>query len=362
MNNGMSTIGLLIIPFIGFILLIYLIIKFINFVSNKTKMNKIDNIPLDYEFKKENPINIKTNLYKIFILVSILICAFLPPFVNNMTSKFPTAYPGSEASSGIITSEIANQISIYIWPILIIYLSMFIKLIIKKNNCRKVYYPLFLFTLIVILSNLNIIYFGYMILWYLISLFLPIIIFILTLSIIGNKLDNNEISKKSVSIILISVLSIMLIILSSNFINTQIEEPIYNYEKIEEQQNNNYEKIKNNIKEVFNTLLDSNFISINNIELNTDYTTINSIELLIITNNVPNNEIDFCNKLIDSYNNIKELLNEYKYDSQNIDFKFTNKNPFAKETSIHYQSGGYIKDVGSFYHIYLNPTPLEIIK
>ena len=71
-----------------------------------------------------------------------------------MTSKFPTAYPGDEASSGVITSEISNQIAIYVWPILIVYSIILIILIIKKTNYRKIYYPLSLFTLTVIDSSL----------------------------------------------------------------------------------------------------------------------------------------------------------------------------------------------------------------
>ena len=329
--------------------------------------NRTNNFPIDNNVQKEANINPKgkTDLYKIFIVFSILICTFLFPFVNSMTSKFPTAYPGNEASSGIITSEIANQIAIYVWPILIVYLIMLIILTIKKTNHRKVYYPLSLFTLTVIIFNLGIIYSGYMIFWYLIILFYPLIALIVVLSIIGNKLDNNTISKKTVGIILAAILLIMSIIpilTLLSFTGNKVDEPIYNYEKIEDQQNSKYEIAKNKIKEEFNDLLDNNFISINDLKLNEDYSTIDRIELLIITNNVPNNEIDFCNKLIDSYTDIKDLLNKYNYTSQTINFKFTNKNPFAKETSTFYQDSGYISDFGTLYYIYLNPTPVEIIK
>ena len=56
------------------------------------------------------------------------------------------------------------------------------------------------------------------------------------------------------------------------------------------------------------------------------------------------------------------LLNKYNYDSQNIDFEFTNKNPFAKENSTAYKDRGYIGDYGSVYFIYLNPSPVKISK
>jgi len=380
MDSGIWALGLLLIPIIGYAIVIFLIIKLIKFIKNKTKKRESNNITTNYNTKKENSIKIdglenditinnkKTNLYKIFI-VSILICIFLLPFVNSMTSKFPDAYPGSEAESGVITSEIANQIAIYVWPILIVYSIMLIILVIKKTNYRKVYYPLSLFTLTVIIFNLGIIYSGYMMLWYLLILFYPLIALIVVLSIIGNKLDNNTISKKTVGIILGSILLIMSIIpilTLVSFTKNKDNEPIYNYEKKEEKQNNKYEIAKNITKQEFNDLLDNNFISVNELKLSENYSTLDRIELLITTDNVPNNEIDFCNKLIDSYNDIKGLLNKYNYTSQTIHFKFTNNNPFAKEGSTNYRNSGYIRVGGyidsdrTWYHIYLNPTPIEI--
>ncbi len=55
-----------------------------------------------------------------------------------------------------------------------------------------------------------------------------------------------------------------------------------------------------------------------------------------------------------------------KKTSQTIHFEFTNNNPFAKEDSMNYKKGGYIRFGGysdsnrTWYHIYLNPTPIEI--
>ena len=81
---------------------------------------------------------------------------------------------------------------------------------------------------------------------------------------------------------------------------------------------------------------------------------------------MPGNEMDFCNSLIQAYENIKDLLNKYNYTSQTIHFKFTNNNPFAKEGSTNYKKGGYIRFGGysdsdrTWYDIYLNPTPIKI--
>lgn len=185
--------------------------------------------------------NNNISLYKIFVIMSILICIFLLPFVNSMTSKFPTAYPGNESESGVITSEIANQIAIYVWPILIIYLIMLIILIVKKTNYRKVYYPLALLTLIVVFLNLGIIYSGYTILWSVIILFYPVIFLLIAACILGNKLDNNKIKKKTVGIIVLVFLLVVVIlpmVVSAISINNLIDksrENMYNNETIKPQ-------------------------------------------------------------------------------------------------------------------------------
>ena len=453
-SNGNFFVGNSIIFLVNIFLVIITGILLFFCKIRKNTTNQSNNVTIDYELKKEDKTNRKekTNLYKIFIVLSILICIFLLPFVNSMTSKFPTAYPGDEASSGVITSEIANQIAIYVWPILIVYSIMIIILIIKKTNYRKVYYPLSLFTLTVIIFNLGIIYSGYMIFWYLLIFFYPLIALMVVLSIIGNKLDNNTISKKKVSIILVSTLllaSIPPIFTLTNLVekltefnyelthnvNFEIERInnskiniyffddngyYYSIEKMDyttigeinifvkknskkrllgmtidndikdkiyisdykggkklvyEPQNaydNNSESNQfdtnklNEIKQDFNTILNSNFISVNDIKLSSDYTFVRSINLLISNEHVAYNEMDFCNSLIQAYENIKELLNKYNYTSQTIHFEFTNNNPFAKEGSTNYKKGGYIRfgeysdSDRTWYDIYLNPTPIKI--
>ena len=92
-----------------------------------------------------------------------------------------------------------------------------------------------------------------------------------------------------------------------------------------------YEKTKNEIVEQFNDLLDDNLVCVYEIELNEDCSKIIDIELLITSENVPNQEIDFCNKIIDSYHSIQGLLSTYHYNDNIIHFEFTNKNPSPLE-------------------------------
>jgi len=286
----------------------------------------------------------KSKLYKLFVILSILICMFLFPCVNSMISKN------------------ANQIVIFVWSVLIVYFVMLIILIVRRTNHRVVYYPLSLFTLIVIIFNLGVIYIGEAILWYLLALSYPLIGLMVVLGIIGHRQDHNTLTKKTVGIILGSFLAIMLIILMSNliisFIDNKIKEKMNIKTIVVEQLNDQI----NEIEEEFNNLLDSNWVCVYDLELNEDCSTIKNIELLITSENVPDNEMDFCNKLIDEYINIKGLLNKYNYSFQTIHFQFTNKNPFAKADSTFYQESGYIRDDETVYYIYLNPRPLQINK
>lgn len=112
----------------------------------------------------------------------------------------------------------------------------------------------------------------------------------------------------------------------------------------------------------FNDLLDSTYISVDELSFVSESNTIQRISLLIENDNMPNSEVDFYSDLIESYNNIKDELFKYNYYSQIIDFKFTNKNPFVIEPTGSYQDGGYIRDLLDQYLIYLNPSPIKIIK
>lgn len=179
MSNEMWALGLIILSIIELAIMAFLIIKLIISIEKIVSESK------------KSPKKYKTKLYKAFVIFSIITCIFLPIFTYNMTSKFPEAYPHDESSSGVITSEISNQIAIYVWPILIIYLVILITLIVKKTNYRNVYYPLSMYTFCTIFFILSIIYFGYLVLWIALILLVPLLILLFLLAIIGKGLDNN---------------------------------------------------------------------------------------------------------------------------------------------------------------------------
>ena len=173
MDDITLALQLLIIRFVHWVIGIFLIIIFIRFLANKFK--KIENKP--------------TNLYKIFIVFSILICIGLYPIVNSMTSKFPDVY----SDVGVeVAPEISNQIAIYVWPILIVYLIMLITMIVKKTSYRTIYYPLALITLTIIAFCLGVIYFNYMFFWYIVIFFIPLILITIGSGVIGNRIDNKH--------------------------------------------------------------------------------------------------------------------------------------------------------------------------
>lgn len=309
---------------------------------------------------------IEENLYRIYIIVSVLICIFLFPFAQNMVSKFSNAYPRSGTATNKITLETASQVAIYIWPILIIYLFMLIILIARKNNHRKIYYPVSLLTITVIIFNLCILYKGFLIMWYIVILFYPVAALMIVLGIIGHQLDNNTLTKKKLGIILGSFLAIATIVLLSNlvinFINNKTRESMSVNTQFAGELNTQFTERTNETKEEFNNSLDSDWICVYDLTLSEDCSTIQNIELLITTENISDNEMDFCMELIDEYNNIKGLLNKYNYAYQTVHFEFTNKNPYAKADSTHYRESGYIRGEETIYYIYLNPKPLQINK
>lgn len=320
--------------------------------------------------------NVKINnsgvLYKLFVIVSIIICIFILPFVFNMTSKYPSAYPGSEAESGVITFDIANSIAIKVLPILIIYIALFVILVLRKANHRKVYYPLSCFTFIALLFAFGIIYTGYLFLMFSIFVFAPLVVTIVTLAKVGDLIDNDKkVSRVTVAITLGLTLLIAAALILVTVLSFPSETKNYSYEDNDsEQEQIKHEATENNqiwiendsLKEIFNNSIKSNYISINSLKMTHDNNTIFSIEFLIETDGIPKNKMDFCNDLINSYNNIKDLLNEYNYSDQRISFTFTDKNPFADANSTSYLKDGYIRMLDNFYYIYLNPTPIEIDK
>ncbi|MBE5881379.1 MAG: hypothetical protein E7289_03555 [Lachnospiraceae bacterium] len=299
-----------------------------------------DQMPIDTNAIKSSM------LYKIFVTVSIMICLFLFPSINTKIS------------------EHKNQIALLVWSVSVIYITLLIILIVRKTNHKGVYYPLSLFTLIALTFNLGAIYLpGSAIIWYLLALSYPLIGLMVVLGLIGHHLDHNSLTKKKLGTILGSFLAIMALILLmntvTNFIHSLNQNKLYNDAQLSPDE---YTKTKNEIMEQLNNLLDNNLFCVYEIELNEDCSKIIDIELLVISENVPDNEIDFCNKIIDSYTSIQGLLNTYEYTSDIIHFEFTNKNPFAKADSTFYQESGYIREEVTSYYIYLNPSPIEFRK
>lgn len=305
-----------------------------------------ENYVMDDKMSVQTKTTENSMLYKIFIIMSIMISLFLFPSINTKIS------------------EHKNQIAILVWSVLAIYIAMLILLIVKKTNHKVVYYPLSLFTLIALTFNLGAIYLpGSAIIWYLLALSYPLIGLMVVLGLIGHHLDHNSLTKKMLGTILGSFLAIMVLIFGGNIITSSIFSLNLNNSYDDTQLSPaEYTKTKNEIIEQLNNELDNNLFCVYEIEFNEDCSKIINIELLVTSENVPNNEIDFCNKIIDSYNSIQGLLNTYQYNSDIIHFEFTNKNPFAKAESTFYQESGYIREETTSYYIYLNPAPLVIHK
>ena len=295
------------------------------------------------------PVHTKTTenslLYKVFVILSIIISLFLFPSINTKIS------------------EHKDQIALLVWSVSFIYIALLIILIVRKTNHKAVYFPLSLFTLIALIFNLGVVYLGEAIVWYLLALFYPLIVLMVVLGCIGYYLDHNSLTKKKLATILGSFGAIMalmlLMIIVTNFIQSINQSKLYGDARLSSAE---YTETKNEITEQLNNALDSNLFCVYEIEFNEDCSKIINIELLVTSENVPANEIDFCNKIIDSYTSIQGLLNTYQYYSDSIHFEFTNRNPFAKADSTFYQESGYIREEATSYYIYLNPSPLEFRK
>ena len=285
-------------------------------------------------------------LYKIFVILSVMICLFLFPFIN--TKIF----------------EQKNQTAILVWSVLAFYIAMLIILIVKKTNHKVVYFPLSIFTLIALSFNLGYIYLpGSAIVWYLLALSYPLIGLMIFLGFIGYHLDHNNLTKKKLVTVLGSGLAIMVLIYGGNIITSSIFSLNLNNSYDDTRLSpDEYTKTKNEIIEQLNNELDSSLFCVYELQCNEDCSKITDIELLITSENVPDNDIDFCNKIIEAYHSIQELLNTYQYTSNIIHFEFTNKNPYAKANSTSYQKSGYISEETTSYFIYLNPSPLIINK
>lgn len=297
-------------------------------------------------------------LYNIHIIISILIFCFLPVFVEMLIDKYPGIYPEDEGAMSNLTLDIANKIAIYVWPILIGYIIMIYVLIKNKVDNRKTYYPLSFTTLVFIIVNLGVIYCTHMFLWYLLIFIIPIFTIIMILSIVGNMQDKNNFElKKMIKIIglgLVINVSLFIIWFSRVLISNQSNNKINN-------QINNQINYENERKNEFKNKINSEYIDIDSISVTESGDTLIGIKLLINTENLPNDKMEFSNEVVKTYENIKDLLIKYNYDYNTIHFNFNTYNPYNNNAEA-YNDSGYIKENEDSYYVFLDGSAIIIEK
>ena len=292
-------------------------------------------------------------LYYIHIIISILIFCFLPIFVDMLIHKYPGIYPEDEGATSNLTLDIANKIAIYVWPILIGYIIMIYVLIKNKVDNRKIYYPLSFTTLVLIIYILGVIYYTHMIIWYLLIFIIPIFIIIMILAIIGYKQDKNNLDIKKTMKILYIIFALFGILFGIWFWNILVSDN--NKEEINIHEN--YE----NIKKEFENKLTSEYIKIDILNLTENEETLLNLELLINTENLPNDKMEFSNEVVKTYENIKDLLIKYNYDDDIVRFNFNTYNPYNNNAEAYYD-GGYIKENEDSYYVFLDGRAIIIEK
>jgi hypothetical protein len=137
-------------------------------------------------------------IFKIYLLVSILLIALMPMYLEFLTGMYPEAYPPGDALPNSKTTEVAGKIAIYVWPLLLGYIIFTIIMLRKKTNNRKSIYPLSLGIISYILFFLAALYYTFIlaIIWFYI-LIIPLIIIMIILLIIGWKIDNKKKKKET---------------------------------------------------------------------------------------------------------------------------------------------------------------------
>ena len=292
-------------------------------------------------------------LYNIHIIISILIFCFLPVFVDMLIDKYPGVYPEDEGATSNLTLDIANKIAIYVWPILIGYIIMIYVLIKNKVDNRKIYYPLSFTTLVMIIFNLGVIYCTHMFLWYLVMFILPILITIIILAIVGNMQDKNNLDIKKIMKILYIIFALFGVLFGIWFWNIMVSDN--NKEEINIHEN--YE----NVKKEFKNKINSEYIDIDSISVTEGGDTLIDIKLLINTENLPNDEKEFSNEVVKTYENIKDLLIKYNYEYNIIHFNFNTYNPYNNNAEA-YNDSGYIKENEDSYYVFLDGSAIIIEK
>lgn len=303
----------------------------------------------------------KNILYKCYVIFSALICVFILPYVGSVREKIVPEYDANPGANYLVLEK-AHQIALYIWPILIAYVIAFVVLIVRKEGGRKVYYPVTVFTVYVLSIILLTIHFGADMAWYGIGLFYPLVAVLVVTSILGKDLDNHTLNKKSLTKLAGIIAQIAVLFLLINLVahfGGWVQEMLRGDTTV---QTANADHMSETVKQEFDNLLDNQVIFVNSLKVDGELNKITEIELLIETKKAPDSEADFCNMLIKSHRDLKELFEKYHYTDNNLFFVFTEKNPYAEASSVHYQDGGYIRDEGERYFIYLNPSPIIIDK
>ena len=140
----------------------------------------------------------QSKIFKIYLLVSILLIALMPMYLEFLTGMYPEAYPPGDAFPNSKTTEVAGEIAIYVWPLLLGYIIFTIIMLRKKTNNRKFLYPLSLGIISYISFFLAALYYTFIlaIIWFYI-LIIPLIIIMIILLIIGWKIDNKKKKKET---------------------------------------------------------------------------------------------------------------------------------------------------------------------
>lgn len=300
------------------------------------------------------------NLYRFFVTFSILICVFILPYISAVRSKLVDGDVGGNPANEYIVLEKADQIAAYIWPVLIVYFIAFVYLIVKKTYGRKVYYPLALFTFYILANNLAVTYLGSSAAWYFIGLLFFLIMVLIISSIIGKKLDDNIIDKK-----MLVILAGVFFLIVGNYLSGILLQNFFNLGDATTEMQPTYANVNEmaaEVKREIEELLDHEVIVVNSLQVDAELNKITGIELLIETKNAPADVSDFCHRIIGVYKDLRVVLDKYHYTNQSVRFTFTDRNPYAEPSSVHYQKDGYITDEGESYFIYLNPAPIIIEK
>jgi hypothetical protein len=173
------------------------------------------------------------------------------------------------------------------------------------------------------------------------------------LAIIGYKQDKNNLDIKKTMKILYIIFALFGVLFRIWFWNIMVSDN--NKEEINIHEN--YE----NVKKEFKNKINSEYIDIDSISVTEGGDTLIDIKLLINTENLPNDEKEFSNEVVKTYENIKDLLIKYNYDDDIVRFNFNTYNPYNNNAEAYYD-GGYIKENEDSYYVFLDGRAIIIEK